>query len=279
MRLGAYPSKLRPAPKGNVAAPYAREPAYQPRGHPLSTAGPRARKRRSTKRDDSVARPRNHDSLYFRHLDLSDGRGGMRVAAMASQRARLLDAVNRAAASKGYPRVTVADIVGLAQVSRRTFYEQFSDKEECFLEAYWTGSVSVIEDIAAAVRASRSTDWGERVRVGLEAYTATLAAEPDLTRTLLVEVLAAGPRAAEKRREVLDLFGDLFRPAAGATRASDQALRAVSDAYVRALVGAISGLVEEHIFVHGARSLTDLTPTLVEVALTLLEAGQRRASE
>jgi AcrR family transcriptional regulator len=219
------------------------------------------------------APPRNPDSLYFRHLDLSDGRDGMRAASVASQRARLLDAVNRAVATKGYAKVTVSDIVSLAQVSRRTFYEQFADKEECFLEAYWTGSIAVIEDIADAVRASDSTDWRERVRIGFAAYTATLSAEPDLTRTLLVEVLAAGPRAIDLRRRVLERFGVLFLPAPGASRPSDETLRGVPEAYVRGLVGAISELVQEHIFVHGAETLTDLTPTLVEVACTLLEAG------
>jgi AcrR family transcriptional regulator len=197
----------------------------------------------------------------------------MRAAAAASQRARLLDAVNRAAASKGYWKVTVADIVSLAGVSRRTFYEQFSDKEECFLEAYWTGSIAVIEEIGRAVRASGSTDWQERVRVGFEAYTATLAAEPDLAKTLLVEVLAAGPGAVEVRRRVLDRFAELFRPNPSGTRASDAALRDVPARYLRGLVGAISELVQEHIFTHGAQSVTDLTPTLVDVAGAMLQAG------
>ncbi|MEA2497208.1 MAG: hypothetical protein QOJ29_5119 [Thermoleophilaceae bacterium] len=202
----------------------------------------------------------------------------MRAAAAASQRARLLDAVNRAAATKGYWKVTVADIVRLGGVSRRTFYEQFSDKEECFLEAYWTGSIAVIEEIAATVRASRSSDWRERVRIGFEAYTATLAAEPDLAKTLLVEVLAAGPSAVNVRRRVLDRFADLFRPDPKGTRASDEALRAVPDRYLRGLVGAITELVQEHIYTHGAQSLTELAPTLVEVASALLEAGATGAA-
>ena len=231
----------------------------------------------ATRRQQRI-RPRNPDSLYFRHLDVADGRGGLRAAAAASQRARLLDAVNRAAASKGYWKVTVADIVGLAGVSRRTFYEQFADKEECFLEAYWTGSIAVVEEIAAAVRESRSSDWQERVRIGFEAYTATLSAEPDLTKTLLVEVLAAGPRAVEVRRRVLEQFAELFRPRPAGTRPSDDALRGVEDRYLRGLVGAISELVQEHIYTHGAQSLTELTPTLVEMAFALLGAGARQAA-
>lgn len=231
----------------------------------------------AVRREEQV-RPRDPDSLYFRHLDGADGRDAMRAAAAASQRARLLDAVNRAAATKGYWKVTVADIVRLAGVSRRTFYEQFCDKEECFLEAYWTGSVAVIEVVAAAVGSSRSSDWRERVRSGFEAYTGTLAAEPDLAKTLLVEVLAAGPGAVKARRRVLDLFADLFRPDPNGTRASDEALRAVPDRYLRGLVGAITELVQEHIYTQGAQSLTDLTPTLVEVASALLEAGANGAA-
>jgi hypothetical protein len=112
--------------------------------------------------------------------------------------------------------------------------------------------------------------------VGLEAYAASLAAEPDLARTLLVDVLGAGPRAVELRRQVLDRFAALFRPAPGATRDSDEALRAIPEAHVRGLVGGISELVQEHIFIHGAASLTELTPSLIAFAHTLLGARDPR---
>jgi AcrR family transcriptional regulator len=208
-------------------------------------------------------RPRNPHSLFFRHLDRT-GQAGPRAAASASQRARLLDAMTRAVAGKGYAKVTVADVVALAEVSRRTFYEQFTGKEECFLAAYSTGSQAVIEDIGAAVRASDDDDWHERVRVGVDTYLATLSAEPDLARMLLVDVLGAGPRAVELRRAVREQFAALYAGAEGR----------VSEPYRRALVGAVSELVQEHILTAGAPTLNELSPTLVDLAWTVLGAGQ-----
>jgi AcrR family transcriptional regulator len=213
--------------------------------------------------------PRNPDSLFFRHLDLTGGGAGPRAAASASQRARLLEAMTRAVATKGYAKVTVADVVSLAGVSRRTFYEQFSDKEDCFLAAYTTGSQAVIDDIAAAVRASDSDDWRERVRVGITTYLEILSAEPDLARTLLVDVLGAGPRAVELRRRVRERFAALYAGEEGV----------VSEPYRRALVGAISELVQEHILTDGAHSLTQLAPTLVDLACTVLVAGDVAARQ
>ena len=55
------------------------------------------------------------------------------------QRARLLEAMVRAVAEKGYEAATVADAVRLAKVSRGTFYELFSSKEACLLAAYQAG--------------------------------------------------------------------------------------------------------------------------------------------
>ena len=54
-------------------------------------------------------------------------------------------------AEKGYPATTVADVVERAGVSRRTFYEQFQDKEACFLAAYDVGLAVVLGRIQAAV--------------------------------------------------------------------------------------------------------------------------------
>src|SRR4051812_43743942 len=54
----------------------------------------------------------------------------------SSQRARLLRAMAEVAAEKGYANTVVADVIARAGVSRRTFYELFRDKQDCFLAAY-----------------------------------------------------------------------------------------------------------------------------------------------
>src|SRR3954462_1896537 len=143
----------------------------------------------------TTPRPRDPRSLYFRGLP--EGWEEDRALVTRTQRERMLDAMARAVAPKGYAKLTVSDVVALAGVSRRTFYEHFADKEECFLETYSAASSAVVASVAEAVRHSGQTDWHERVRVGLTSYTAVLAADPDLAHALLVDVLGAGPRAIE----------------------------------------------------------------------------------
>lgn len=220
-------------------------------------------------------RPRDPGSLYFRALP--EGWEEDRTMLAQSQRERMLDAMSRAVSAKGYAKVTVADVVALAGVSRSTFYEHFSDKEHCFLESYAAGASAIVSECAAAVRGSGETDWHERVRTGMTVYTAVLAANPDLARALLVDVLGAGPRAVELRRKVFGSFVDLYRPSPKGTRPADVAMRRVPEPLLMALVGGISELVQEHIVTRGAETLEELTPTLVEIAFSLVELGARMA--
>src|SRR3954447_24211790 len=70
---------------------------------------------------------------------------------LASQRGRLLDAMAEAVAQHGYGATTVAHVVALAGVSRKTFYEHFADKEDCFLALYDAGIAYVLGRIADAL--------------------------------------------------------------------------------------------------------------------------------
>src|SRR5436305_12707694 len=92
------------------------------------------------------------------------------------QRARLLEAMVRAVAEKGYEAATVADAVRLARVSRGTFYELFASKEACLLAAYRAGYEVLEQRIAEAVRAAR--DWREEFRLGFHTYLPPLDCDP-----------------------------------------------------------------------------------------------------
>src|SRR6187401_183309 len=71
-----------------------------------------------------------------------------REVVLASQRGRLIDAMAVVVAAKGYTAATVADVIGHAGVSRKTFYEHFRDKEACFLAVYDAG----VEVLLATMR-------------------------------------------------------------------------------------------------------------------------------
>ncbi len=117
------------------------------------------------------------------------------------QRARILAAMVEVIVQRGASNVTVAHVVERAGVSRRTFYEIFEDREDCFLAAF-------DDAIARASRAvldayNPDTNWVERVRSALTALLALLENDPDTGWLLLVASLGGGNRALERRQRVL----------------------------------------------------------------------------
>src|SRR4051794_24270823 len=129
-----------------------------------------------------------------------------------SQRARLLQAATDAVAELGYVKTTVADILGRAGVSRATFYQLFSDKEDCFQAAYQASAdlvASIMANELEQVRAGGERDPLARLDRVLGVYLLALKAAPALARVFLVEVYAAGPVAIEQRRQSLEQFVDI----------------------------------------------------------------------
>jgi len=113
------------------------------------------------------------------------------------QRAKLLDAMVRVVAEKGYEAATVADAVRLARVSRGTFYELFASKEACLAAAYRLGLDVLAERVTDAIRNAQG--WREELRLGLRAYLHTFDEEPLFARVYLLEW---GPVAAERDKAI-----------------------------------------------------------------------------
>ncbi len=194
----------------------------------------------------------------------------------ASQRARLLEAVGRAVANRGYAAATIDDIVRGAGVSKKTFYEHFADKEGCFLAAYEAAS----EELFVRVREAHGTsgEWVERTRAGIAAYLRWLAAEPALARVFLIEVAAAGPRAAEARERLRDRYAVLMRDLQDEARADIPALPRLPDEVFHAAVAAVDELVVRQIREATAEGLPELEPILLYLQVALL-AGPQVAAE
>lgn len=118
------------------------------------------------------------------------------------QRARLVAAAVHAATERGAAEFTVASVVERAGVSRRTFYELFSDSEDCLLaaiqDAYGRARARALSAIDAALGS-----WREQVRAVVVALLRFFEERPDIARLLLVEWLAAGPKALELRCQAI----------------------------------------------------------------------------
>ena len=193
-----------------------------------------------------------------------------------SQRARMLDAMATAVAEKGYGRVAVADVIERAGVSRKTFYEQFANKEECFLAAYDTEADAVLAAIDEAI-GTAAPDWLAAGLAGTERYLAELAARPAFARTFLVEVLAAGPAALARRADVHRRFADQLRRIIDAARRDLPELDEPPPHVFSATVGAVDELVTRHLTEHGPETLAELVPAIVDVQLALLVGRETAA--
>jgi AcrR family transcriptional regulator len=192
----------------------------------------------------------------------------------ASQRTRLLEAVGRAVAQKGYAATTIDDIVGDAGVSKKTFYEHFHDKLGCFLGAYEAASDELYEHVraaqdAAAADAAAPADWLARTHAGIRAYLRWLAAEPALARVFLIEVAAAGPEALACRERLRDRYAARMRE----LQDSDTG---VPDEIFHAVVAAADDLVVRRLREGG--DLLELEPILLRLQVAQF-AGPEAAAE
>jgi AcrR family transcriptional regulator len=137
---------------------------------------------------------------------LPRGRHGLsREEVVGSQRRRLLRAMADAVADKGYADTSVADVIARAGVSRETFYEQFSSKQDCFLDTFDAAGEILLGRLAGTTQAEDGTP-DERFAGLLRAYLAALESEPSYARTFLVEVYAAGPEALRRRMQLQERF-------------------------------------------------------------------------
>lgn len=206
---------------------------------------------------------------------LARGRHPLTQQAVAeSQRMRLLQAVSGVVAQKGYGATTVADVIALAGVSRRTFYEFFPNIEDCYLAAYEHGMRELfvtIRDAVARLPQAQQNDWRARARCAIAAYLDALAALPDPAWAYTIEVLGAGRRALQGRAWVIDQWMARWRALQALRMATEPGTRELDDAQLLALVGGIEELVRNCLQSRGAQHLPALLEPAHRFALAVLE--------
>ncbi|HTA14497.1 MAG TPA: TetR family transcriptional regulator [Solirubrobacteraceae bacterium] len=118
------------------------------------------------------------------------------------QRARIVSAMVEVASELGYLGAAVAPVVARAGVSRRTFYELFDGREDCFLAAFDWGVRQAHETMLEAYASQHS--WRDRVRCALAALLRMLDLEPELARLCVIEALGAGRLVLARRTQISD---------------------------------------------------------------------------
>jgi AcrR family transcriptional regulator len=176
------------------------------------------------------------------------------------QRGRLLFAMAEAVADAGYVGVSVADVIARAGVSRATFYEQFRDKQDCFLAAFDAASDLLVTALAHLVPpAPDPAAFGPLLR----AYLDHLAAHESFARVFLIEVRAVGPAGWQRRAHSQQRFVDTVLHVHGAT-GDDARFEA------EALVAAIGALVTSRLVEGDVDGLRALHGPLLRLAARLL---------
>lgn len=108
-------------------------------------------------------------------------------------RRRLLDGLAACIEERGYRDTTVADIVRSARTSKRTFYDHFATKEECFVELLTANNEELVEAVRAAV--DPDADWQDQVRRAVSTYVDSIDAKPAVTLSWIRELPALGQAA------------------------------------------------------------------------------------
>ncbi len=190
---------------------------------------------------------------------------GERVAQL--QRARLLTAAVAAFDELGYVGTSVGDVTGRARVSRRTFYEQFANGDECLAAVLDEAVVSVERELAGAELAGRS--WCERVRVGLSVILGFLDRDPVLARVCVVQAARGGALLLERRERVLARLVVMVDGGRG------ENVRGVAPTALTAegLVGAALSIVQARIARRDHRPLSGLLNELVAMIVLPYRGG------
>jgi AcrR family transcriptional regulator len=189
----------------------------------------------------------------------------------ASQRVRLLHAAVAAIAHKGYPAVTVADIVREAKVSRAAFYLHFRSREDCFLAATRRGSQLLFGHVIEASRAVPDDAPDEDLlRVGVRAFLSFLADEPAFARVFYIDMPAAGPVAVERLQDASLRFAEINAKWHRRARTRHPDWPAVPDEAYQALAGATTELVRSWVSADKTDALRELEDTVVALHLAVL---------
>lgn len=183
-------------------------------------------------------------------------RPGSQNAITEIQRLRTLTAMATACRELGAGRVSVADVVSRAGVSRRTFYELFSDRADCIAAALEEGLRRAAEHVLPAY--GQQAQWRVAVRAGVEAFLAFLDADRTFGRLLVIDSLAAGDAALARRAQVISVLVDEVHKGRHEPRAAKSATRSTAEG----AVGGVLSILHARLLAKPERPLTPLAGEL-----------------
>lgn len=203
---------------------------------------------------------------------LPAGRHGLsRDFVQQNQHDRLLTAVGEVAGVSTYATLTVEDIIAAAGVSRRTFYDHFRSKDDAFLASYDRYEQRLRTRVDEALEGVE--DLAARISTTLETVLGFYATEAGAAHVCVVEVLAAGPAAVERRGKTVAWFTGLIEEAAESLPKRGRPGPLIAEA----VVGAVYEVIYDRAAADRLSELPDLGPELIG-ALLLPYVGADKAA-
>jgi AcrR family transcriptional regulator len=183
-------------------------------------------------------------------------------------RSRLIAGMALALFEKSYGSISVADVVRLARVSKRTFYEHFSTREACYLATYEALSGTLLDRVEQTVLSEPNVH--QRLQAAVQTYLSSLQEVPALTRTFFLEIQLAGPDALAARRKVFQRFAGTLQNIVRRGREDGAEIRLLDESLAVAIVGAINELIMVCLEEERGHELSALQRTVVELFEALL---------
>lgn len=181
-------------------------------------------------------------------------------------RMRLLDALSVSIEERGYRATTVSDIVRGARTSRRTFYQEFATKEDCFIELLRAANAEMIGEIVAAT--DPDAKWTVQVRQAVEAYVRAMQTQPALTLSWIRELPALGPGARPVQREAIETLIETLTSLTTTPRMQADGIAPISRPLAILLLGGLREL--SAVAVEDGQSLVSVTETMVSACIALV---------
>lgn len=181
-------------------------------------------------------------------------------------RLRLLDGLALSIGERGYRATTVADIVRHARTSKRTFYDQFPSKEQCFLELLRVDNEKLGQSIRAAV--DPEADWHLQIRQAVEAYVQNIESRPAVTLSWIRELPSLGDAARPAQRRGLQLLTSLLIDLSASPGFRRADLSPLTAPLAVILLGGLRELTA--LAVEDGRSVREIVEPAVDASIALL---------
>lgn len=187
-------------------------------------------------------------------------------------RARLMEALAGLIEQHGYGPIAVIDIVRVAHASKRTFYAQFANKQECYLAMLQTQTDRLITQIHTAV--DEDAPWTEQIRQAISAYVASLADRPHIALSWIRDLPALGGSARPAQRRNYSELANLIAELSTNAGFSAAGLPPLTDAKIVVLLGGLRELAAQT--VEDGLDLTSIIEPAAEIAVAVLQSGGGR---